>query len=56
MGLGKTVQLSVFMTTLKKLEKVNRCLVVVPGTLIQYWANEIKRWAPENENIQVEIL
>ena len=37
MGLGKTVQLSVFMTCLKIEGLINKCLVIVPGTLIEYW-------------------
>ena len=56
MGLGKTVQISVFLTTLKIEGLVNKCLVVVPGTLIDYWKAEIQRWAPENERIKVKVF
>ena len=56
MGLGKTVQLSVFMTSLKIEGLINKCLVIVPGTLIEYWKTEILRWAPEKENVKVKIF
>ena len=55
MGLGKTVQISVFLSTLKNEGLIKKALVIVPGTLIEYWKSELERWAPEDKQIRVQI-
>jgi SNF2 family DNA or RNA helicase len=54
MGLGKTVQISVFLSTLKIKGLIKKALIVVPGTLIDFWKRELERWTPEGETIRIE--
>ena len=53
MGLGKTVQISTYLTSLKIANLINKALVVVPATLVEYWVSEIKRWTPEDQKVRV---
>lgn len=51
MGLGKTVQVSVLVTTLILQNLVERAIIVVPATLLDYWESEIVRWIPYIKNL-----
>lgn len=56
MGLGKTVQVSTFLTSLRFAKVINKAIIVVPATLIDYWYNEIHNWLPPDKPIQIERL
>ena len=45
MGLGKTVQISTFLSSLRFESYINKALIVVPATLLDYWESEIHRWS-----------
>jgi len=53
MGLGKTVQISTFLTALLRKKLISKGLVVVPATLINYWETELVRWTPPDYNAKI---
>ena len=44
------------MTALREEKLIERALIVVPGTLIEYWKAEILKWTPEKVNVKVKII
>jgi non-specific serine/threonine protein kinase len=47
MGLGKTVQLLAFLSVIRSMPGKRASLLVLPGSLIANWVEEIKRFFPE---------
>ena len=47
MGLGKTIQVIAALRRLFRHGRITSCLVVAPRTLLDNWATESRRWAPE---------
>ena len=45
MGLGKTVQVSAFLGGLAQ-SKTRRYLIIAPLSVLQTWASELDKWAP----------
>lgn len=48
--------MGVFLTALREEKLIEKALIVVPGTLIEYWKGEILRWTPEKVNVKVKII
>ncbi len=46
MGLGKTVQVLAYLEKVRNSKKRNRCLLVVPASLLGNWEKEAKKFAP----------
>jgi|TARA_B110000285_G_C15078090_1_gene591902 SNF2 family DNA or RNA helicase len=46
MGLGKTVQVAVYVNGLFEAEMIQKILVVVPATMKAYWEEELGKWCP----------
>jgi SNF2 family DNA or RNA helicase len=51
MGLGKTVQVAVFLKGLFDCELIKRVLIVVPATMKSYWEEELGKWCYGCPNI-----
>lgn len=47
MGLGKTLQALTFLDSLRGEEKLGKCLILVPTSLIYNWMSESKRFTPD---------
>lgn len=47
MGLGKTFQILAFLVSLQLRQKLKKCLVVVPTSLVYNWLDEKKKFAPD---------
>ncbi|MES3039392.1 MAG: DEAD/DEAH box helicase [Bdellovibrionota bacterium] len=47
MGLGKTFQVLSFLTSLQDQQKLNKCLIVVPTSLVYNWVDEKKKFSPD---------
>lgn len=47
MGLGKTIQMVAFVTTLYHQLKAFPCLIVVPNSTLTNWVREFAKWAPD---------
>lgn len=47
MGLGKTVQVLAYLERLRKSKKRERCLLVVPASLLGNWQSEALKFAPD---------
>ena len=45
-GLGKTVQSTALLATLKAQHQLGTCLVAAPAHLVQQWVEELHRWVP----------
>lgn len=56
MGLGKTVQISTYVQTLMSNDFISKVLIVVPTTLIDYWAIEIEKWRDHDKQVKVVKL
>lgn len=48
MGLGKTVQISVYVGCLMRINKLSKLMIVVPSTLMEYWYRELTHWNPRD--------
>ncbi len=46
MGLGKTIQIIALLTSEKESGKTNPSLVISPGTILENWRREIKKFSP----------
>lgn len=46
MGLGKTFQILSFLVSLETRQKLKKCLIVVPTSLVYNWLEEKKKFAP----------
>ena len=54
MGLGKTVQVAVYLRGLFEVEYIKKVLIVVPATMKVYWEDELNKWINDgNEGICV---
>jgi len=51
MGLGKTVQVSVYLKGLFDAELIKKVLIVVPATMKTYWEEELHKWCYDCPNI-----
>ncbi|MBN2279165.1 MAG: helicase SNF2 [Candidatus Marinimicrobia bacterium] len=49
MGLGKTIQVITLILKLKeeKILPINKCLIIVPATLLSNWQHEFEKFAPD---------
>ncbi len=53
MGLGKTVQISSYLTSLRLSGYIRTALIVAPTTLLDWWESELPKWGPSNRKINV---
>ena len=51
MGLGKTVQICVFLKGLFDSDQIKKVLIVVPASLKSYWETELNKWCYDTPNI-----
>ena len=49
MGLGKTVQVAVYLRGLFEVEYIKKVLIVVPATMKVYWEDELNKWINDGE-------
>lgn len=51
MGLGKTIQIISFLSTLFHVHKLWPMLVVAPQSTIPNWIRELQKWAPDMRSV-----
>lgn len=51
MGLGKTVQVAVYLKGLFDSDLIKKVLIVVPATLKNYWQEELGKWCPDTKQV-----
>lgn len=51
MGLGKTVQVAVYLRGLFEADLIKRVLITVPATMKSYWEAELHRWINDKNDV-----